>query len=447
VFNKQAMSDIIYDPRLMISPPFSKCPKCQQNTFGILSIRNNHYEKRCRTCMFPNPHENESSFIIPLPKISKKIVYMDQMVMSNMMKVLNPKAKSYNKIDNIWLQLFERIEKLCKMQLIICPSSSIHQIESSLSPYYDAIKSMYQLLSGGIKFKNPFKLKMDQIIMSLQLFLDNKPFTLDILDHDLAFNENINIWQDHIFLTVESNISVEEIEKARKHRDEISIGFNKIFVNWQLSKKTFQEFFEIEENASAESALSDYKEFMKKQASINDEEKIKNIFNFDLPSNIILLDTIHSKIKKIIPDPISALQTTIEFLNSDNFKSIPTHRISSYMFAGIARKATQGQKRSPSKGMLNDIEIISDYLPFCDAMFLDNECVALLKEKPTGDYIRNIKTKLFSKNTINDFFDYLDKIEKDTTTDHINKISTGMIGVNHILLYTKLRTYNHKQIF
>lgn len=417
------MNEIIYDPRIWISPPYSKCPKCQQKTFGILGIHKSSYEKRCKNCMYPNPHRNEPSYIIPLPKISKKIIYLDQMAISNMMKVLNPNTRAYNKIDKIWLHLFEKLDKLCKMQFIICPSSSFHQKESALSPYYDAIKSMYNLLSNGIEFKNAFNLKMDQVILSLQLFLDSKPFSHDILQHDLAFNEDINFWQDHIFLTIDPKITEDQIELARKQRDEISEEFNKeLFEKWQASSKSFQEFFDIEEKATFQIVIEDYMEYAKEQSTITEEERFTNLLHFDIPVNVILFNTIHDIIKKQYSDLKISLQTTIDFIKSANFKSLPSHKISSYMFAGLARKATHGQKRPPSKGMLNDINIISDYLPFCDSMFLNNECIALLTENPTCDYIKNFNTRLYSKNSINSFLEYLNDIENNATPDHINKL-------------------------
>jgi len=338
------------------------------------------------------------------------------------MKVLNPNTKAHDKIDKIWFQLFEVLDKLCKMQLIICPSSDIHREESSLSPYYDSIKRMYDLLSGGIKFTNELNLKIQQVISSLRLFLDSKQFSNDILENDLAFHQDIHVWQDRIFLTVEFNATEEEIERARKLRDEVSEGFNVIFVKWQQSKKTFKEFYETEEKASTEIVLNDYVAFLKKQISISDNEKVNNLFDSILSPSIILFNAVHSEVRKKYTDALESLKVTFDFFNSDNFRSIPSHKISSYMFAGIARKASQGQKRAPSKGMLNDINIISNYLPFCDAMFLDNECVALLKENPAGDYINIFKSGLYSKNAMDGFFEYLENIENSASPKHINKL-------------------------
>jgi len=413
---KKIIKEFVFDPRILISPPFTKCPKCKHTSFGILSIHKSYYEKRCRNCMYPNPKKNELSYTMPLTTLNKKVIYVDQMAISNMMKAINPKLKAFTKIDKVWLQLFERLDTLCKMQLIICPSSDFHQEESMLSIYYDSIKSMYNLLSGGIKFKNELSLKIDQALLSLELFLDNKPFTLEVLNRNSAFNDDINIWQDRIFLTVELNITDNQIEAARKNRDEISEGFYEIFKKWQSSKKTFQEFFEVEERVSLQ-PLYDFINFIKKQGTESSQ------IDFLMSPNWVLLNTIQSQITKKLSDPVQILKSIVDYFNSENFKSIPTQRISSYMFAGIARKASLGQKKPPSKGMLTDISIISNYLPYCDAMFLDNECVALLKENPTGDYIKEFKTRLFSINTMPDFLEYLENIKDSASSKHLNKLS------------------------
>lgn len=434
--NKKHIREFMFDPRMLISPPFSQCPKCNQPAFGILSIHKNYYEKRCRNCMYPNPRSNEHSYIVPLPALSKKVIYIDQMALSNMMKAINSKLKTYNKIDKVWLQLFECLDTLCKMQLIICPSSDFHQEESMLSSYYESIKSMYNLLSGGLKFKNEFSIKMDQALLALDLFLDNKPFTPKNLNQISAFNDDINIWQDRIFLTVDFDITDAQIEGARKHRDEISEGFNEIFAKWKKSKKSFQEFLDVEENASLQ-PLYDYIDFIKKQGSGNVQ------LDFLMSPNWILFNTIQSRIGNNESDPEQVLKSVVDFFYSENFKSIPTQRIASYLFAGIARKATHGQKRPPSKGMLNDISIISNYLPYCEAMFLDNECLALLTENPTGEYIKDFKTKLFSKNTLSDFLEYLENIKVNTTSEHLKKLKE-VYGEDWIKPYTKL--YDRKDI-
>ena len=72
-----------------------------------------------------------------------------------MMKFLNPATKSHRKVkgDIFWGKLFEQLHTLCKLQLIICPDSDMHETESLLAPYYESLKRIYELLSMVFLFK------------------------------------------------------------------------------------------------------------------------------------------------------------------------------------------------------------------------------------------------------------------------------------------------------
>src|SRR5207244_3372567 len=63
---------------------------------------------------------------------------------------------------------------------------------------------------------------------------------------------------------------------------------------------------------------------------------------------------------------------TWEFLDSDALDNSPYVRISSLLFAMLARRAANRQK-PPKKHPFVDVEMIAAYLPFCDAMFIDKE--------------------------------------------------------------------------
>ena len=77
-----------FDPRDLISPPFIICPKCNQELFGVISIRNNSYSRRCKNCLYPVGTNRTADYY--LPNLNKKVIYLDQFAISEMMKVLNP---------------------------------------------------------------------------------------------------------------------------------------------------------------------------------------------------------------------------------------------------------------------------------------------------------------------------------------------------------------------
>ena len=91
------------------------------------------------------------------------------------------------------------------------------------------------------------------------------------------------------------------------------------------------------------------------------------------------------------------------------------------LYAAIARKAASGRKRLPNQGMANDIKTVSVLLPYCDAIFIDNECDAYLREQPLCDAL-DYGTKVFSQNTKDEFLGYLDEIELKASPEHLDKV-------------------------
>jgi len=156
---------------------------------------------------------------------------------------------------------------------------------------------------------------------------------------------------------------------------------------------------------------------------------------------IILIHSIHNAFRRAgIQDP-DIWNKTIEYLTSSFLKNIPFIKISSMLYASLARKATAGRIKPPNQGMANDIEIISVLLPYCDAMFIDNECQTYLKEKPLCDAI-NYRTQIFSQNVKDKFLNYLDKIELDAPKEYLNKVNE-VYGKDWRKPYTTL--YNLKK--
>jgi hypothetical protein len=59
---------------------------------------------------------------------------------------------------------------------------------------------------------------------------------------------------------------------------------------------------------------------------------------------------------------------------------VPSVRIAAGMLAVYAVKGSRQQAADPNRGMVTDINVVSTYLPYCDAMFIDDECADLLAE-------------------------------------------------------------------
>jgi len=110
-----------------------------------------------------------------------------------------------------------------------------------------------------------------------------------------------------------------------------------------------------------------------------------------------------------------------EFFKSGAINEVPFNLIAAAMYASLAAKAAAGQKEIPNQGTATDINIVSTLLPYCDAMFVDNKCRALLQDIPR-DYALPYSCKVFSPNTGADFIRYLIEIRDSVTRDHLKLI-------------------------
>ncbi len=139
-----------------------------------------------------------------------------------------------------------------------------------------------------------------------------------------------------------------------------------------------------------------------------------------------------------------ALNQTIEYLRSPSLKDIPFNKISSMLFAAIARKAAHGgMKKPPDRGNINDVAMISTLMPYCDAMFIDNICYNYLVEQPLCREL-DYNTQLFSPNTKDEFIEYLEGVKNSASIEHIAKVKE-VYGESRLKPFTTLFTYKNSK--
>jgi len=84
------------------------------------------------------------------PAHFKKVVYLDQFVISEIVNAIDPHAKAHARVDPFWRQVFEALERVSKLQLVVCPWSPIHRDESLLSGRCERLQQMYEHLANGV---------------------------------------------------------------------------------------------------------------------------------------------------------------------------------------------------------------------------------------------------------------------------------------------------------
>jgi len=66
--------------------------------------------------------------------------------------------------------------------------------------------------------------------------------------------------------------------------------------------------------------------------------------------------------------------------------------------------------------------------PYVDAMFLDKECAGLLRETPLREDL-NLRARIFSLNTRQEFLDYLGELE-NAAPEKVRHYSKRLYGTN-----------------
>lgn len=401
----------VFDPKIFILPPFLDCPKCgEKNCYGVLSIQAQHYIRRCKQCWGDEAY--------PLPLLNKKIIYIDQFAISNMMKSINPKLKVTNKHDSFFKDLFLKLEFLAKAHIVVCPHSLIHSDESIMSRNYEDIKAMYRYLSFGSEYMPVTTINRFHFVSAFEKYTNGN----GVIEIDKKIVcPSYNIWKERFRIDIDQESIEEDKRGIKKYKLKASAALQQVFDNWRSEKPfDFEKIFKIELFAAAKLYVERYLSFI--------EEKAKAYMGMrsDLGKSdetIILVYQMLEILKSNgsengITNDLIIIQN---FLQSDALLEIPNHRIECLLWAALARKAAAGQKSLRNISIVNDIRAISSYMPYSDAMFIDKECHGLLND---GDVSKRLmcNTRIFSLANKEEFLDYLDDMISKVSPEHIELI-------------------------
>ncbi|MGB2714841.1 MAG: hypothetical protein WBC51_11710, partial [Vicinamibacterales bacterium] len=215
--------DFAFDPNTLVSRPFVACPHCGAQQFGVLIVGPQSYSRRCRAC----GHRSE---MIPLPALLRKVVYIDQFAISNMMKTLNRAHGHHARAagDPFWRRLFERLDRLVQLQLVICPFSEVHINESVVSPDGAALRVMYERLSLMVGFEFGSVIAERQLRMALDAWLENRTPHHDSTP-DTGTRGGLQEWKEFPLISARSVYPDEVVAGIRAFRDGVKAKVEALF--------------------------------------------------------------------------------------------------------------------------------------------------------------------------------------------------------------------------
>jgi len=440
--------------RDLISAPYKKCPnpRCaSEGAFGVfIPISGSRtYTRECIKC-----GHTEKFY---LPNIKKKILYLDQFVISNLIKLLDESHPSHKRFkdDYFWKSLFIKLEAALKSQAIVCPDSFYH-VDESLSGNIDfkLIKRLYEHFSSGNTLYPGFIIEKNQIVQHFEGWIENKKVKFKFEPEEISFKKDLHTWSVGLTVSVRGAPYPGQIENLQKVNALTREQLRAVWIRWQREVGFgFVERVKEETLGLGRGLMGAVQKFLNRKAFAMAKMAAGEKYNLDLNdflppiSNDILEELFRiARIKGVsetqIPETIGRY-----FIDTDSLLEIPQVRIRSVMFAGLSHRAVNGKKNPPNSTV--DVEFISSYLPYCDALFVDKESASLLREFPknTPSFLRlkEFPAKVFSMNNKKEFLDYLDQIIAEITTDQID-ILKDINGEDYIEPYWDIIKHEKKRL-
>lgn len=369
------------------------------------------FVRRCNQCRHTGTE--------PLPRLRKKVIYLDQFAISYLAKA-GQGSDTASQPSDWWRSLYSRIRGLVDLQLVACPVSEFHHTESMVSKIDEVLMGTARSLSAGVVFHDADAIRRGQLYLHARLWLQGRASEEPDLDVTRVIDDRVDGWQPRLQIEVKLDVPPDLIEDVRSLRGAFDEGLRSLWPRWRQEDLPFVQRFREEAMAYGPTILG-----MTLQHAQELHEMASGLAPFVpeaamAPEAAVVLTSLRHAMEKRVSEKES-LAKSIEYLTSEAMLRVPFNRISSLLYAALARKARAGQKRPPSQGMTTDIRMISALLPYCDAMFIDNEAHALLNEQPLRTEI-DYGTQLFSLNTKERFVDYLKEIEDSATPEHLELV-------------------------
>lgn len=388
---------------MLVTKVIGDCPRCgAQSSYGNVAVGDPFLNRGCKTCA----HTAQ----ILLPKIKKKVIYLDQFFFSSAMRG----------VDHRFVDAAGKIGRMCHLQLVVAPYSSVHE-EEALEWREHKGMSGEQLLAfikataRGVEFKQSYNVVHTQILKAWDAFLKGHSPDYDLAQKD-AISGVLTKWDDYYWIDVVG--FQRDSESRRQGKNNAVAELLASIEPWRASSETFEEAVALEIRDSGNLYMQAYIDRFNRQ--LNGE------FSLGTMDVSVVEQMLHWLPKNL--DIEERLQKCMGFFMSPHFSSIPHEWLSSHIFATLKKMIKGGAFTNPAvalkklNGIFDDIKHVSVYAPYCDAIIIDN-LMADLVCSPQVAFDKRYNVKVFSPKTLDEMLDWLSELESDMSDEH--KVAVG----------------------
>jgi hypothetical protein len=380
--------------------PFERCPACQRDTFGILSVGGDCVTLRCTECRYSHSEV--------LPEVNKRAIYLDQSIFSLLFQV-QCGGRLPSGHEEFARALYRGVRRGVLLQQVVLPHSDVHQDETIVFHSANELRAAYELIGGDASLKNTREVERMQMWEYVQAYIEQREPALSF-DVDEVLETDRNDWLPDMHIHVNANYEM-FADSIRENRDRSHEGIKRLIEQWAAERPNFEKLLDQELRSffARQQALLVAIQNLQRAATSDDPMAFFEASNHHLLEEQRMLS---SAFRRAGVAEADVGREVLRFWEWDRNLEQPHHRISAYMFAAIGRRVVNGQRRV-NQGMMNDVRAIGTYAPYVDAMFVDRECAALLAVHPLAQDLKH-KARIFSLTNRQAFLDYLAEIEAAT---------------------------------
>lgn len=381
---------------MLVTRVLGDCPGCKgKDCFGNVSIQRDHVLQGCKRCSYES--------MVFLPKINKKVIYLDQFFFSN----------AFKGKEQRFLTAVKRVKRMAHLQLLVAPYSSVHEDETHQYKRHEQLMDFIKVTARGTEFEKAYNVERTQILKAWDAFLKGQS-TEYVFEKSDALKGTLDEWDDYFFIDVGGYMH--DVELKRTLKTQAVQELVKAFGEWRASTQTFEQDVALEIRDAGSSYVNSY---LTKVNRISQGD-------FNAVSDSPIMASVVEHMLHWLPKEqpfVAKMRRCMEFFESEHFANVPNLWLEARMFAtlkGMVKRDTYTNREKTLKklsGQFEDFKQIALYAPYCDAFVMDKAMAELVRQ-PTVGLKQRYGVKVFSLNNWDDLLEWLSDLEAGMSDEH-----------------------------
>ncbi|WP_156815917.1 hypothetical protein [Ahrensia kielensis] len=322
-------------------------------------------------------------------------------------------------------EVYALLRRCVLLQQVFLPHSDIHHDETTVFHSSKELRGLYEFFGGDVSVMDSHDVELLQDIQFAKAYFDGKEPEVS-LDVDEITDSRRNEWLPDMHVDVQADYS-QFADHIRTVRGEVHNALKQLADTWLKKKASFAGVLESEFSAIGPTKKQAFAKWFEEVSNPDPNDPLALLESSGRPIYREYKELCHLLDDRGVDEDKQAIEI-MKFWHWEQQREIPHQRISSYLFAAVARRVVMGEKRIVDRGLMKDVRTISTYAPYVDALFIDKRCAALLKEEPLGTELE-YKARIFSLSDPDEFLGYLREIE-DQTPDEVREYAAMIYGID-----------------